>query len=403
MIESARRIPEPLFPSFPKDEFTWRYQRARNYMDQHGIDLLLLTERENVTYFSGLVNAAWITHGTLPGLILFHKDQEEPTMILPDFWLGTTEKTTWINDLILHRNTHSDPDDFANLVVKVIEARNWDGGKIGYESGSEMVLGLPVGQFDKIRKELSTAEWVPGDAVIWKTRMVKSAREVEKLRRSAGITNRAQEQLRDYLHPGMNELEAGKFIRMAQIEAGGSYQDRLFLNMRSAGPDRFNMTDSLPQDRPMNAGEVLVVDAGIYLEDYPSDTARCMVIGEPTGFQLSVYQKVVEALDSALSVIRPGTKASEVYGAVRKVYDEAGFPVHIDMVGHGIGLDIHEPPMLSPLNDYPLEENMVLCVEPWVTFPEKQTVLTIEDTFVVTKDGCEQLTLRNADQLWVIR
>ena len=403
MIDSARRIPEPLFPSFPKEEFDWRYDRVRRFMDEAGIDLLVLTGRENVTYFSGLVNAAWITHGMVPGLILFHKDRGEPMMILPDFWLGTAEKTTWIQDLILHRNTHSDPDDFAELVVRLARSLDWDRGTIGYEAGKEMILGMPIQQFDRIRQGLSGAEWAPGGDVIWKARMVKSLLEVERLRRAAQITNRAQERLRDFLRPGMNELDAGRFVRMAQIEAGGSDQDRLFLNMRAAGPDRFNMTDSLPQDRPMNPGEVLIVDAGIYLEGYPSDTARCMVIGEPNSFQLSVYEKVIEALDAALRTVRPGVRASEVFQAVRQVYDAVGYPVHIDMVGHGIGLDIHEPPMLSPLNDYLIEENMVLCIEPWVTFPDKQTVFTIEDTFWVTAGGYEQLTLRNADQLWVVR
>ena len=403
MTESVRRVPEPLFPSFPKEEFSWRYRRAREIMDRAGMDLLLLTERENVVYFSGLVNAAWIVHGLLPGLILFHRQMNEPVMILPDFWLGTTEKTTWINDLVLHRNSHSDPSDFADLVVKVIRSRGWDKATIGYEAGLEMILGIQIQQFDRIRSELAGANWVPAGPVLWNIRMIKSQHEIERLRHSAQITNRAQEGLREYVHPGMNELEIGKLLRLAQIEEGGSDQDRMFLNLRSAGADRFNMTDSLPQNRPIRQGEVLVVDAGIYLEGYPSDTARCMTVGEPTPFQLSVYEKVIEARDAALAVVRPGAKASDVYFAVRKVYDTAGFPVHIDMVGHGLGLDIHEPPMLSPINTTPLEENMVLCVEPWVTLPEKETVLTIEDTFVVTKDGWEQLTLRNADQLWSVR
>jgi Xaa-Pro aminopeptidase len=402
MADTARRIPEPLYPSFPKDEYEWRYRRTREYMDAAGIDLLFLTERENVAYYSGLFNAAWISHGFLPGLILFHREQDEPLMIMPDFWLGTTEKTTWINEIILHHETHSNPDDFATLVAEVIRKRGWDKGTIGYEAGHEMILGMPIRQFDAVRSETASAKWVPGGPVIWQARMIKSQREIEKLRHSAQITNRAQAQLRAYARPGMNELEAGRFVRMAQIAEGGSYQDRLFLNMRSAGPDRFNMPDSLPQDRPMEKGEVLIVDAGIYLEDYPSDTARSMVVGEPTQAQVDIYKRVIEALDAAIAAVRPGVKASAIYNAVRKVYDEAGFPVHVDMVGHGIGLDIHEPPMLSPVNDYLIEENMVLNLEPWVTLPDQHTVFTIEDTFAVTKNGCEQLSIRNADELWYI-
>jgi Xaa-Pro aminopeptidase len=94
--------------------------------------------------------------------------------------------------------------------------------------------------------------------------------------------------------------------------------------------------------------------------------------------------------------------ASSIFKAVRSVYDKAGLPVHIDMVGHGIGLDAHEPPMLSPDNPTLLQENMVVNIEPWVTLPNDQGVLTIEDTFVVKKDGWEELTLPNASELWVI-
>lgn len=402
MSETVRRIPEPLYPSFPKQEFEWRYDRARTAMESAGIDLLLLTNRENVVYFSGLVNAGWITPGLVPGLILFHRDQEEPVMILPDFWLGTAEKTTWLNDFVLHKNTHSDPEDFGRLVADTIRDRGWHKGTIGYEAGLEMFVRLPIRQFDHIRSELSEAKWVAGGDAIWETRMIKSSREIERIKRSAQITGKAHERLREYAHPGMNELEIGRFMRMAQIEEGGSDQDRLFLNMR-AGRERYNMTDTLPQDRPIQEGEILVVDAGIYLEGYPSDTARVMSVGEPSEFYLSVYSKVIEAEKAALAEILPGAKASAAYHAVRKVYNDAGFPVHIDMVGHGLGLDIHEPPMLSPINDTPLLEDMVVNIEPWVTLPDDQGVLTIEDTYHVTKDGWVQLTLHNADELWVVK
>jgi Xaa-Pro dipeptidase len=169
-----------------------------------------------------------------------------------------------------------------------------------------------------------------------------------------------------------------------------------------AGRDRYSMTDTYPKDRAVGSGELLVIDGGLILAGYASDTARIIAIGAPSDLHASVYRTVIDAKTHALSELRAGVPASAIYRAVRQVFDDANLPVHIDMVGHGIGLDVHEPPMLSPINDEPLEENMVINIEPWVTLPDDQGVLVIEDTFLVTKEGYEELTLPHANKLWVV-
>jgi Xaa-Pro aminopeptidase len=369
-------------------------------MTEHEIDLLLLTARENVVYFSGYSSMAWVQKGVVPAVVLVAADSEEPVMVLPDFWLGTAEKTTWLDDFVLHHGSHSDPFDFANLVVRVIDERGWAKGRIGYEAGAEMLMGMPLDQWEHLRAGLRASEWVDGSGVIWGARMIKSPAEIDRLRRAAVATNRAQEALRAHIRVGMSELEAGAFLRRAMIQDDSGEEDRLFLNFR-AGTDRYSMTDTYPKDRALRRGDMLVVDAGIWLDGYASDTARVMSIGEPSDLHASVYRNVVDARAAALADLRAGVPASAMYRAVRGVFDDAGLPVHIDMVGHGIGLDVHEPPMLSPINDTPLEENMVVCIEPWVTLPNDQGVLVIEDTLVVTSDGYEELTLPNASELWV--
>jgi Xaa-Pro dipeptidase len=398
---SVRRIAEPNYPNFPAEEISARWERGREQMAERGIDLLLLTARENVVYFSGYSSMAWVQKGVVPAVLLLAADSTEPVMVLPDFWLGTAEKTTWLNDFVLHKASHSDPADFANLIVRVVNERGWGNGRIGYERGAEMVMGMPLDQWEHLRSGLSAADWIDGSDVIWGARMIKSELEIERLRRASVTTNRGQEALRDHLRAGMSELEAGAFLRRAMIQDDCGEEDRMFLNFR-AGSDRYNMTDTYPKDRPIGRGDLLIVDAGIVLDGYASDTARVMAIGEPSELHASVYETVVEARARALSELRAGVQASAMYRAVRSVFDEAGLPVHIDMVGHGLGLDVHEPPMLSPINDTPLEENMVVCIEPWVTLPNDQGVLVIEDSFVVKADGYDELTLPNASELWVV-
>ena len=399
---SVRRITQPNYPNFPADEISGRWDRARSLMSDQGIDLLLLTERENVVYFTGYSSMAWIQKGVVPAAVLLPLAGPEPVMLLPDFWLGTAEKTTWLNDFVLHRESHSDPASFAGLITETIRERGWSNGTIGYERGAEMLMGLPLDQWETLRANLGMADWVDGTPAIWGTRMIKTPVEIDRLRHASVATNQGQEALRDHLRLGMSELEAGAFLRRAMIQDRHGEEDRLFLNFR-AGSDRYSMTDTYPKDRPIQDGDILVVDAGIALDGYWSDTARVMAIGEPSERHASVYRTVVDARARALSKLKAGVPASEIYHAVRAAFNEADLPVHIDMVGHGIGLDVHEPPMLSPINDTSLEENMVVCIEPWVTLPDDAGVLVIEDTFLVTADGYEELTLPDAADLWIVR
>jgi Xaa-Pro aminopeptidase len=342
-----------------------------------------------------------VQKGVVPAVVLIAADTEEPVMILPDFWLGTAEKTTWYQDFVLHHASHSDPNDFVNLIVSVIRERGWAAGRIGYEAGHEMLVGLPIAQWEYLRTQLGDASWAPAGEAIWKVRMIKSQAEIDRLRRSAVATNRAHEALRDHVRIGTSELEAGAVLRRAMLQDDVDEQDRFFLNMR-AGRDRYSMTDTYPKDRPIGAGEILVCDAGLILAGYASDTARVIAFGQPSDLHESVYRTVIDAKTEALGELRAGVPASAIYHAVRRVFDDAGLPVHIDMVGHGIGVDVHEPPMLSPINDEPLQENMVVNIEPWVTLPDDQGVLVIEDTFLVTAKGYDELTLPHAAELWVV-
>jgi Xaa-Pro aminopeptidase len=401
-VSSLRRVPEPSYPRFPANEYAARCRKAREAMKVSGIDLLLMTERENVVYFTGLATPEWVQKGTVVAAVMIAADSEEPVMALPDFFFGMAEKSTWVNEFVLHRNSHSNQVDFANLLASTIRERGWSGSSIGYEAGTEMLFGMPMDQWDHLRKELPGVEWVDGRDVIWGARMIKSAAEIECLRRSAVANNHATEQLRDYARPGMNELALAAYLRRAMIQDDASEQDRMWVVMR-AGKDRYSMAGCNPGDNRIKSGDLLVIDQGIMLDGYASDTARVMSVGKPSALHASVYQKVVEARTRALEELRAGVPASAIYQAVRSVYDKAGFPVHIDMVGHGIGLDPHEPPMLSANNPTLLEENMVVCIEPWVTLPDDQGVLTCEDTFLVKQGGWEQLSLANADDLWVIK
>ena len=398
MLASSRTVPIPLFPTLPRVEYEGRYSRLRRAMENAGVDMLLLTERENVEYLSGYISSHWFMHGIIPGVVLFPL-REPPCLLVPSFWLGTAQKKSWIEEILVHKNTHSNPDAFADFVLEVIQKRGLAGGVLGYEAGQEMTLGLPIQQFDRIREGLAKGQWVPAGEVLWSARSCKSPLEISLLRAAAESSCRALTAVHAEARIGMSELHIGRLIRQQQVMEG--CEDRQFLNVR-CGPPRYSMTDTLPEDRPIHSGEILILDVGMHRSGYWSDTARCASVGEPSPLYQEVFAVILEAQEAALAAISPGAPASGPYHAARRVIDQAGYGVHIDMMGHGIGMSMYEPPLLSPITPAILEEGMVLCVEPWITLPDEQGVLCLEETVVVCRGGYEKLTTWEKPDLWVI-
>ena len=95
MSASVRRVPAPTYPTFAREEIKGRIDRICEALLSSGIELLLLTARENIVYFSGLSSSAWVQRGVTPAVLLIEAESGATTMALPDFWLGTAEKTTW--------------------------------------------------------------------------------------------------------------------------------------------------------------------------------------------------------------------------------------------------------------------------------------------------------------------
>jgi Xaa-Pro aminopeptidase len=398
MFASTRTVPIPPFPTLPQEEYEDRYRRVREAMERDGIDLLLVTEQENVEYLSGYLSSHWFMHGIVPGIVLLPL-YGEPCIILPNFWLGTAQKKSWIQEIHTHTNTHSMPDSLADLVVEVIRKHNWQKSVIGYEAGQEMTLGVPIQQFDAIRSGLASATWLPGGESLWAARMLKSSLEISLLSEAAKSSCRALDRVRVSAQAGMRESDIGRLIRLYQIEEG--CEDRQFLNVR-CGPPRYSMTDTLPEDRLIQPGEMMILDVGMQRKCYWSDTARCAAVGKPPNLYLETYEVILEAQQSALSTLSDGIPASVPYHAARKILDKAGTGVHIDMMGHGIGMSMYEPPMLSPVSPGTLRAGMVLCVEPWITLPDDGGVFCLEETVLVTQDGYQKLTNWDSFALWVI-
>ncbi|MGI9395438.1 MAG: M24 family metallopeptidase [Boseongicola sp.] len=223
-------------------------------------------------------------------------------------------------------------------------------------------------------------------------RMLKDADELAALQHNADIADAAQNALRAAVHDGITELELSD-VAKASFEAQGA---RMAFGIVGTGAH-----SSYPHhhtaDTPIRSGDVIVVDIGGEKNGYFSDITRMICLGDKPGGYQEVHDTVEAAVAAALAAIKPGVKAREIDKAARDIIIAEGYGDYFThRTGHGLGLEVHEPPYITSTNDQVLEEGMVFTVEPGIYLPGKFGV-RLEEVAVVTENGCRILSKLSRD------
>ncbi|MGA3098542.1 MAG: Xaa-Pro peptidase family protein [Bryobacteraceae bacterium] len=270
------------------------------------------------------------------------------------------------------------------LVVEVAAAIGRLGLKrIGYEPGR-----MTCAQYEALRARLPMrASLQPVSAWIEQLRMVKSPGEIERIRRSVKLNARAFEQVAARVRPGMTEssLAAQLEYRMRRLGA----EKPAFETIVAGG-----VRSALPHAQPTAAAleGLVVVDMGAFVEGYASDMTRMLFVGSPNAKVKRTYQAVLEAQLAAIGAVRAGVSAGRVDRAARAALQAHGLDrAFVHSTGHGLGLEIHEPPRLGKGEKTRLQAGMAITIEPGV-YIEGWGGIRIEDTVVVKEQGCEILT-----------
>ncbi len=218
-------------------------------------------------------------------------------------------------------------------------------------------------------------------------RLCKDAGEQEALRREAAIADAAMEAIFAAIRPGMTEADLAAVAR-------GIFKDHGALPLFTiVGAGR---NGAFPHhhtgDTVLKPGDAVVIDIGARAGDFSSDITRMAVLGDgPTGYD-EVHAVVEAAVQAALAICRPGIRASDLDRAARAVIEEAGFgPQFVHRLGHGMGLEGHEPPWISESSDTILQPGMVFSIEPGI-YLEDRFGLRLEDIVILQEDGPEVLS-----------
>jgi Xaa-Pro aminopeptidase len=271
------------------------------------------------------------------------------------------------------------------LVVDVLAAIRRAGlRRIGYEPAR-----MSCEAFEALRSRLPMkASLEPVRGWIEELRMVKSAEEIARIRRSVETNSRAFEQAAARVRPGMKESELAAELeyRMRRLGAEKPSFDTIV-----AGGARSALPHAQPTAARLKAG-LVVVDMGALQEGYCSDMTRMLFLGRPGARVKRAYRAVLEAQLAAIDAVRAGVASVRVDRAARRVLKGYGLDgAFVHSTGHGLGLEIHEPPRLGKRDKTTLAAGMAITIEPGV-YIEGFGGIRIEDTVVVTENGCEILT-----------
>lgn len=220
-------------------------------------------------------------------------------------------------------------------------------------------------------------------------RSVKDEGEIALIREACEIASRTLISLREFIKPGIREREVALELehRMRQNDAEGASFPTIVASGANAA-----LPHASAGSRKFMPGDAVVIDFGAIYEGYHSDETYTFFLGHASSQQKEFYEIVKEAHDRAIAAVKAGVACCDIDRIARGYIEEAGAGNYFSHgTGHGVGLDVHEPPRIAAPSKAILEAGMVVTIEPGVYLP-CQWGIRIEDTVLVKKDGCELLT-----------
>ena len=230
-------------------------------------------------------------------------------------------------------------------------------------------------------------ELVETEGIIEKQRRIKDEEEIENIKKACEITDNCFTFLKSFIKRGMTEREIAYKIEQYFMEHGA---DGLAFEPIVASGSHSSMPHAVPTDRKIEEGDILTLDLGCKYKGYCSDMTRTIFIGKIDDTIKSAYDLVLKVQEQALSAMKDGANIKNITKEVEQELKINRFDL-VHALGHGVGLDVHEKPVLTSKYDNLLKENMVIAVEPGIYVP-KSFGIRIEDTVLITKNGCIKLT-----------
>jgi Xaa-Pro aminopeptidase len=354
-----------------------RRRRAQQLIRDTDADAVLITAAPNVRYLTGLAssNAA----------LLLPADGDWALLATDSRYAGAAERDASDLELVIERFIE------GRLAA---EASRRGVGKLAYESHE-----MTVDRHTELAARLEGVATVPFGMKIESLRLVKDPTELEKLQVACELSDAAMAQVLPGIKAGDTERTVASRLDAQMIALGA--ERTAFDTIVASGPNGA-IPHHVPTARPLERGDLVTMDFGALYEGYHADMTRTVAIGAVAQWQRDVYDLVARAQRAGMEALADGVEAGAVDAAARDLIEAAGHSAHFQHgLGHGVGLEIHEAPMLGYGRTGKLSDRVPVTVEPGVYLPGLGGV-RIEDVLVVTAGDRARILTSTTRELLVL-
>ncbi|NOX41943.1 MAG: aminopeptidase P family protein [Alphaproteobacteria bacterium] len=380
---------------FDRAEFVARTARAQALMAAENLAGMLLTTEAEIRYFTGFHTLFWQSP-TRPWFLLVPAEGK-PVAIIPEIGAALMRQS-WIDDI----RTWPAPrpsDDGLTLLVELLAPLARTKQRVGLMKGHETMLRMPLGDFEDLTSRLAGLNFIDATGIMRALRMVKSSAEIEKLAHVCAIGSRTFAQMPELARARTPLDEVFRAFRREALLQGADDVPYLV-----GGADQGGYYDviSPPSARPLQNGDIVMLDTGVSWDGYFCDFDRNFAIGHADDLSRRAYDVLWRATQAGLEAARPGLSCRALFDVMKSVIAEMDTASgDVGRMGHGLGMQLTEWPSLAAFEGTEIKENMVLTLEPSLSYGDGR-IMVHEENIVIRSTGAELLSLRAPPELPVI-
>ena len=258
---------------------------------------------------------------------------------------------------------------------------------------------MSIQDYIKVQEELSDYNFVDASKVIWNLRKIKSKNEIENITKICSIANKVFVNFPEKIYANISEREATSIFKNELIKNGADY---IMYMACASGQGGYDQIISNPTEKKLESGDILIIDTGSTLNGYFCDFDRNFGFGKINKNSIDAYRRLWEATELTLENIKPGISCSEIYYLLSKnLVSKEKNVASVGRMGHGLGLQLTEPPSIMENDKTIIKENMIITLEPSIEL-SNNLMLVQEENLLITKNGYKLLSTRTPEKLPII-
>jgi len=362
---------------FPEKEYLDRYERAYALMERDGLDALVISEKNNYWYFSGLISYQ-LDHIQRPQICFLPKGGK-PMLLVYGNDKAKAKALPWVGEV----RAYVDVPFPEEMIAGCLKAMGLGEAKLGFELGDDQRLGIPANYLLRLTEALPKAQIKDGTAALTEMRLIKSPQEIEFMRKACDISMKAYDRCLPQLRPGMTRREVADKLYISMIEEGAHPRHPGFLMLNAS--TRYD-------DRRYDKGDRMIADFGACYEGYYGDITRMAIFGPASEEQKKDHRMACDVIQLCFDAMQPDTPIAELSRVANRELVKRGYQA-VDSpkrIGHGIGMARAEPPSLNEVEKELHRPGMILALEPKVR--SEKSAVHLEEDVLITERGPEFLT-----------